>query len=210
MDPVEEMLVKKYNVSPEDAANMALDIRHGGKRTGNEDNPINKMAKEEAYTDVANGAISHLNRMAKNAAAFTRMHKLKQEGGALSDYDEKWYQLVLNKQREAYQNTAGQRTAQMNSLAGTGAAQSTQRGQQLGQVALQGIDRTNNMVDTAMGAEQTKRDQIANQLIPQPQNVMPPVQMQVQPNYPGFDQGSANMDPAIAAYVAHMQGQGRR
>lgn len=207
MDPVEEMLINKYNVNPEDAYNMALDIRHGGKRTGNANDATNRLAKEEAYTDVANTQIAMLNRMAKNAKAFTAMHEAKSRGEELSPYDEEWYQLVLNKQRERYQRTASLRTAQVNGVAGQGALDSTQRGNAIAQAAMEGIYNVDQRVDNAMGAEQMRRDVIANQLIPQPRNVMPAVQMPVTQDFPPYTPQGSNMDPQIAAYIARMGGQ---
>lgn len=198
MDPVEEMLINKYGISPEDAYNMALDIKHGGARTGNENDSTNKMVKQEAYTDVANKATDHLTRMAHNAREFTRMHEAKQRGEALPEKDEWWYNLVVNKQKERYANAASLRTAQMKGVAGQGALDSQMRGNQMAAPAFQGINNTNRMVDQAMGAQAVQRDQIAQQLIPMPQGMnMQTAEAMQQP----LDQG---MSPGITAYLKQM------
>lgn len=206
MDPVEEMLINKYGIDPKDAYNMALDIRHGGERTGNAGDETNRLVKQEAYTDVANAQTNMLNRMAANAKAFTAMHEAVGRGEALNPKDEEWYQLVLNKHRQRIKDTAHLRTSQMNALAMSGAHSSKVRGNLIARAAMESLDNVNRGVDNAMATEQTRRDQIANQLIPQPQNVMPPVQMPVQQDFPQYTPQGSNMDPMIAAYIQRMQG----
>lgn len=181
MDPVEKMLIEKYGIHPEDARVVAYDIQTGSYTKG-ENAATYKDAKTEAYTDVANTEIQRLDRMAKNARAWSSMHTRMAKGEALTPEEQDWYQKV----RQA----AGQRYAGAAAAASHGRTMKfVDRGvkPQLAAAAVPGqLDRINNDIATAEATQQTSRDHIVNQLIPQPTQ--------------------RPMDPNIAALIAQMGG----
>lgn len=200
MDPVEKMLIEKYGIDPVDARSMAVDIRHGGERTGNAGDETNRLVKEEAYTGVANDAIAHIDNLRRNALAFKHMHKRMLSGEDLSPGEERWYQQVVDQHRAKIANTAKQRTRQLNVVQADGAHSSRVRGNRMANTVFDSLEDIDQRIGTAQATEQTRRDQIAQQLIPQPQNVMPTVQMPVQQTQ------QQPMDPNIAALIAQMGG----
>lgn len=188
MDPVEKMLVEKYGVDPEYARVMAYDIQHGAYTKG-ENAAVYKDAKTEAYTDVADAEVQRLDKMAKNARALASIHSRMAKGESLTPEEQNWYDQV--------KKMAGDRYLEAASRASTNRVMKFVNNGVKAQMAAERvpahIDRINNDVATQQAVEQTSRDAIVDQLIPQPRGFL---------GAAGQTQGNIPMDPNIMALIA--------
>ncbi len=192
MDPVEKMLIEKYGVHPEYARVMAYDIQHGAYTKGENAN-VYKDAKTEAYTDVANVEIQRLDKMAKNARALASIHSRMAKGESLTPEEQNWYEQVKKMTGDRYLEAASR--ASHNRI-----MKFVDRGvkpQLAAERVPAQLDRINNDIATQEATQQTSRDAIVEQLIPQPRGFT---------GATGQAQGQPQMDPSIMALIAQMGG----
>lgn len=85
MDPIEQMLIEKYGLTPEKAKAAAADIKGGGA------NPLGKPKEAGA---VAGDEQARMRRLQYNATMFKQIADAKKQGLEVYPEDEAWYQQV--------------------------------------------------------------------------------------------------------------------
>lgn len=96
MDPLEQMLIEKYQIDPASAKTYAAGIKAGKQFSGVD----NTTLKEELSVEGADKAIAATKDIGANARAFADMHSRVRQGEALSDEENRWYQQVLALHRD--------------------------------------------------------------------------------------------------------------